>query len=145
MVDTTGLRSLRNKLELTQDELAAKLGVSRNTVSRWERGSFNPSSENLAALEQLYAQLGKPAEESPGAPDSEFPAEESPAPPKSKRRQVFLVCAGILCALLIGAASLIWLCSMQQQSGPADSEVQMDDLGGEKVDHLPTEAIILHP
>ena len=32
------LRSARDRLGLTQAALAAKLGVSANTVARWERG-----------------------------------------------------------------------------------------------------------
>ena len=31
------LRRLRNRMKLTQKQLAAKLGVTENTVARWER------------------------------------------------------------------------------------------------------------
>ena len=33
---TLTIRELRYKLYLTQDELSEKLGVSRNTIHRWE-------------------------------------------------------------------------------------------------------------
>ncbi len=51
------LRARRDALGLFQKELAAKLGVRRDTLSRWERGTFpigNPVlvEAALAALEQ---------------------------------------------------------------------------------------------
>ncbi len=40
------IKELRKKLNLTQQELADKVGVDRVTVARWENGSKHPS--NLA-------------------------------------------------------------------------------------------------
>src|SRR3954469_12369636 len=37
------LRSLRQGLGYTQEELARKIGVNKLTVSRWERGELRPS------------------------------------------------------------------------------------------------------
>jgi len=37
------IKSIRDKLDLTQEELARKLGVSLSTVSRWETGGSMPS------------------------------------------------------------------------------------------------------
>ena len=37
---------------LTQTELAKKLGVAQNTVSRWSTGDASPSFDDLAALER---------------------------------------------------------------------------------------------
>ncbi len=38
-----GLRELRNRHNLTQEQLAAKLGVSRQTIISIEAGRYNPS------------------------------------------------------------------------------------------------------
>jgi DNA-binding transcriptional regulator YiaG len=38
LVDATDFARLRKRLELTQEGLAAQLGVHPMTVSRWERG-----------------------------------------------------------------------------------------------------------
>lgn len=43
----------RNHAGLNQGELAEKLGVSRNTLNRWENGSRNPSVKNLQALAEV--------------------------------------------------------------------------------------------
>lgn len=37
------IRSLRERVGLTQEELAQALGITVGTVSRWEKGRFRPS------------------------------------------------------------------------------------------------------
>ena len=39
------IRELRTKAELSQDELAEKLFVTRQAVSRWETGETVPNTE----------------------------------------------------------------------------------------------------
>lgn len=48
------LRQMRNKNGLSQEELAAKMGVSRQAVSKWERAEASPDTENLVLLAKLY-------------------------------------------------------------------------------------------
>ena len=50
----------RKKLNISQEEMGARLGVSRQAVSKWESGASDPSTSNLLALAKLY---GVPAEE----------------------------------------------------------------------------------
>ena len=50
----TRLYELRKKTGMSQDELAEKIGVSRQTISKWERGEALPDTENLIALAKLY-------------------------------------------------------------------------------------------
>lgn len=38
----------------SQEEVAAKIGVSRQAISKWERGESSPDTDNLIALAQLY-------------------------------------------------------------------------------------------
>ena len=47
------IKALRARLELTQQELAQKLGVSLRTVSRWETGEGEPSRLARLQLERL--------------------------------------------------------------------------------------------
>ena len=48
------LQTLRKQKNLTQEELAEALGVSRQAVSKWENGSSEPSPSNLIAIAKLY-------------------------------------------------------------------------------------------
>ena len=48
------LEDLRKQHDLTQDQLAEKLTVTRQAISRWERGLAYPTVDNLKALSQLY-------------------------------------------------------------------------------------------
>ena len=48
------LYSLRTKAGLSQDELAQKVFVTRQAVSRWERGETTPNVETLKLLSRLF-------------------------------------------------------------------------------------------
>lgn len=48
------LYELRRKRGLNQEQLADELGVSRQAVSKWERGESQPDVGNLIALSNLY-------------------------------------------------------------------------------------------
>ena len=48
------LTALRKRHELSQEQLAEKLGVSRQAVSKWERAEASPDIENLSSLAKLY-------------------------------------------------------------------------------------------
>jgi DNA-binding XRE family transcriptional regulator len=47
------LTTLREALGLTQREFAARVGVDKMTVSRWERGALRPSREALVVIERV--------------------------------------------------------------------------------------------
>lgn len=48
------LINLRKKNGLSQEELANKLGLSRQAVSKWERAEASPDTDNLICLAKLY-------------------------------------------------------------------------------------------
>ncbi|MCD7751117.1 MAG: helix-turn-helix domain-containing protein [Lachnospiraceae bacterium] len=48
------LKTLRQQNHLSQEKLAEELGVSRNTVSKWESDICDPDIENLKALCQYF-------------------------------------------------------------------------------------------
>jgi transcriptional regulator with XRE-family HTH domain len=48
------LVELRKKNGYSQEELAEKLGLSRQAVSKWERAESSPDTDNLIVLARLY-------------------------------------------------------------------------------------------
>ena len=50
-------RALRLEAGLSLSDVADRLGVTRSTVSRWERGLRNPRADNRARYSELLAEL----------------------------------------------------------------------------------------
>jgi AbrB family looped-hinge helix DNA binding protein len=48
------LKNLRKKSKFTQEEVADKIGVSRQAVAKWENGETVPDINNSFALAELY-------------------------------------------------------------------------------------------
>lgn len=48
------LKQHRVDCKMTQEFVAETLGVSRQAVSKWERGTSDPSTTNLIALARLF-------------------------------------------------------------------------------------------
>jgi len=48
------LRAVYPRGALSQDALAAELGVAANTVSRWETGTYKPTPEDLDKLARFF-------------------------------------------------------------------------------------------
>lgn len=69
------IRRLRRAAGLSQEELAGRLGVSRQSVSLWEQGETNPTVENIYAMTEVLGVsfdelMAEPAEPKP-IPDGE--------------------------------------------------------------------------
>ena len=62
--------ALRKARGMSQADLAEKLYVTRQTVSRWERGSAAPDAENLLRLAQVLMSAWTNCWETPQPPGS---------------------------------------------------------------------------
>lgn len=119
----TKLYELRAKAGLSQDALAEKLDVSRQSVSKWETDASVPELEKLIKLAELYGVTldelildkkptvpAPPPEPEPTEPAS---APEPPAPPQpagpEPRRKTGARTAGIILCVLGGIAVLFGL------------------------------------
>ncbi len=58
------IRKLRTALGLTQEQFAAKIGVTYSTINRWENNKSKPSPLALQRIEELQKKLkqNKPSE-----------------------------------------------------------------------------------
>lgn len=53
------IRELRQRIGLTQEKFAARLGVTFPTINRWENGRAKPSPLALQRIEDLLRELGQ--------------------------------------------------------------------------------------
>ena len=104
------LTQARRTAGLTQADVATKLNVSRQAVSRWESGQSKPSTEKLLALGALYGvstdqllnaeNVEVPAVETVSAPPEVEPRE--PVIPEKRRTRVWLkYAAAVLCGVIV--------------------------------------------
>lgn len=70
------VRQIRFALNLSQEQLAAKLNVSFATVNRWESGKVQPQKAQLEAISKLLDEAGLHGE-----------SDASPVPPSQGRRR----------------------------------------------------------
>jgi DNA-binding transcriptional regulator YiaG len=83
--DASEVRRLRQDLGLTQQALAAELGVRQQTVSEWETGMYAPRGASARLLDIVAERAGvaygaSPAEP-PGDDAATGPADASNNPP----------------------------------------------------------------
>lgn len=114
------LVSLRKQKGITQMELAEKLNVSRQAISRWEVGAAVPTTDNLKVLSELYGvsidYLLNDAVENPG--------NQSEKKCGFQRRGGFSVSAAIIAMLLVIILVLTAVVvSMAKNSGKKQNQV----------------------
>ena len=64
----TALRTIRTNLDLTQEELAERIGVSFATVNRWEGGGVKPQKAAQEAISALAGEAGIDLARAPAEP-----------------------------------------------------------------------------
>ena len=139
------LVGLRRKAGLSQKELASRLEVSRQAVSKWESGQTLPDLERAAALSRLFGvsldYLLKEELEAPEAPQPEPAAPPEPEKPlhrvsPEEARQVLelsraaaqkMALATGLC--IVSPTALILLAALSENSWFALGEAQAAGVG----------------
>lgn len=48
------IKAHRDRLGMTQEELGSKIGVTKMTVSQWERGMMSPKVEKIRRLADIF-------------------------------------------------------------------------------------------
>lgn len=129
----------RNKAGLSQMELADRLGVSRQAVSRWESGDTTPTVDKLKSLAKIYGVsldwLCSDAadRELPEAakPEADRPPDDAPAGKEGEKKQKIRAIA-ITLAIVVIALVCVWFAA-RNMSNEADS-TQIEDMEHEEID-----------
>ena len=130
------LTQARKAAGLTQADIAAKLHVSRQAVSRWESGQSKPSTEKLLTLGNLYGisldqllSAEEPAVET--VPDLPETTTAEPVIPETHRPRAWLkYAAAALCGALLMLAILLMLKLPEDTHNEPASEIKYDDISG---------------
>lgn len=146
------LAALRKRAGLSQGDVAERLNVSRQAVSRWETGLTVPATDNLSRLGRLYGVTldellsysaalppEKPQEEAPAQQPQEAvqqPKAEAPAPTPQPaansapaHAKAIIIALSILCLLLaIGVGVLL------HQKHSENRELTFDEMESESIE-----------
>lgn len=135
------LRQVRTVQGMSQEALAEKLDVSRQTISKWENGAAYPSGENLAALSEVF---GLPVEalihdgwtppEQPEPVVVEVPVEVPVPAPRNYRLWAILLALAVAVGIAVGV-----LLFRDRPEEP----VSWSELGSEVVDISPGKLDVL--
>ena len=128
------LRALRKAKGLSQEELAARLHVVRQTISKWEKGRSVPDAELLVRLaEELdttaAALLGPevpPEAEAGGTAEQLGRIAEQLAVKNRRARRIWRIAAGVLIAFVAVNLLLILLNFAAFRSFTTESEVVVE-------------------
>ena len=86
----------RKQARLSQEELAARVGGSRQAVSKWELGDATPEVDKLVALARVFGvttdELLSPEEPAAGTPPPPPPRPEPPDYQRGLRGVAWLIC-----------------------------------------------------
>ena len=126
---------------LTQADIAARLSVSRQAVSRWESGQSKPSTEKLLALGELY---GVSIDQLLNARNSEEPTVEAtpdlleaepikPVIPEKRCPRAWLKYA---VAALCGALLILALLLILKKPDSSEKSVDVKRFTDLEVDHV---------
>ena len=128
------LRALRKAKGLSQEELAARLHVVRQTISKWEQGRSVPDAELLVRLaEELdttaAALLGPevpPEAEAGGTAEQLGRIAEQLAVKNRRARRIWRIAAGVLIAFVAVNLLLILLNFAAFRSFTSEAEVVVE-------------------
>ncbi len=130
---------LRDRAGLSQMELADRLGVSRQAVSRWESGDTTPSVDKLKTLARIYGVsldwlFGDTADGEPpeaAKPEADRNPDEAPAGKEGEKKQKIRAIA-IALTIVVLAFVCVWFAA-RNMSNEADS-TQIEDMEHEEID-----------
>lgn len=106
------IRKYRKENHMSQDELAERLGVSRQSVSLWENGQTQPTIDNIIALAKIFHISSDVLLGVSDGTDA-LPAS---TPKAGKKHRIFpVILAAIVLAAVLG--TVLYICARKEASG----------------------------
>lgn len=128
---------LRKQQNLSQQDLADRLGVSRQAISRWETGAVQPLADSVRGLAQVFQvstdyllndDLDDPT---PLHPPQPAPPQEEPTPTRKHRKWLLALAALAAAAVLALVTAMGTMAYLRWEE---DHPVSMYDVLSEKDD-----------
>lgn len=128
------LKTLRKAKGLSQEELAIRLCVVRQTVSKWEKGLSVPDAELLVKLAEIFEVpvsqlLGipiDPGDSSNAVAEQLSRINEQLAVKNRRARRIWRVAAGILLAVILWNLLLLALSMASFRSFQSNSQITVE-------------------
>ena len=127
------LARLRKREGLSQAEVAEKLDVSRQAISRWESGESKPSTKNIQTLCKLYnvqmdSLLNDSEDELPVAVPVGMAEKKSPEQGEQKKNKQWIRLL-VICAIVfpVLVCVLFWYGNRQKEDGVDLHSIQGED------------------
>ena len=96
---------LRKQQNLSQQDLADRLGVSRQAISRWETGAVQPLADSVKSLAQVFQvstdYLLNDDLDAPTPPQPAATPQEEPKPARKHRKWLLALAALTAAAVLV--------------------------------------------
>lgn len=126
---------LRKQQNLSQQDLADRLGVSRQAISRWETGAVQPLADSVKSLAQVFQvstdYLLNDDLDTPTPPPTAQPAptpQEEPTPTRKHRKWLLALAAAAVLVLATALGTMVYL------RWEEDHPISMYDVLSEKDD-----------
>lgn len=132
------LTSMRMERGMSQSELARELGVTRQTVSRWEQGLMTPSTDRLIDVARVFhMSLDELVNGEPPAPEGvEAPPPADGEAPGKRGRKIAagVVLAACLVLVTVAAVITIWSAVFKGPEEPGRTIIRTEDMEQEDID-----------
>ena len=129
---------LRKQQNLSQQDLADRLGVSRQAISRWETGAVQPLADSVKSLAQVFQvstdYLLNDDLDTPTPPPTAQPTptpQEEPTPTRKHRKWLLALAALAAAAVLVLVTAMGTMAYLRWEE---DQPVSMYDVLSEKDD-----------
>lgn len=127
------IKKYRKQNDMSQDELAEKLGVSRQSISLWENSQTQPTIDNIIALSKIFnvssdSLLGTVVDEEPEQSVSsgslDGATEVKSIKPKKKISVLIAIFACVIIVMIVAVRAIFYILENK------DSDTVNSDFGG---------------